>query len=150
MIKVYKAKPEEVYPNIKDMTERHFEELSVIQDKVSLDVDLSFYEAMSKANRLECFSVKDGDEWVGYVVFFTLPNHYRYKTKSIAMNDVLYLKPEYRKGRDGINVIKEVNKYLKERYDMIVWHVKDKNDFSPILIREGFVKQDTSYSFVRD
>lgn len=137
------------YSYIKEMTLDHFDELSLVKGKLTLDIDLEFYEKMDSVGCLECFAVKDGEEWVGYALFFVMPTHYRYKTKSMAMNDILYLKPEYRKGRAGISVLKNINVYLQTKYDIITYHVKDKNDFSPILIRDGFVKQDTAYSFVK-
>lgn len=63
---------------------------------------------------------------------------------------MFYVAPQYRCGMDGIKVIKQLNTIMKARFNIVTWHVKDSHDFSPVLLRDGFIKQDVCYSFVGD
>lgn len=137
-----------VYPLIEKMTLDHHEEVSLVKDVLELDVDVEYYHMLEKMKRVLCFVAKEGDEVVGYAIFFTSPSHHRFKSKSLVSNDVLYLATAHRKGMAGVRFIRQLNDVLKNRFDIIAWHVKDSHDFSPILKRQGFIKQDTYYSYV--
>jgi hypothetical protein len=61
----------------------------------------------------------------------------------MAMNDVIYIKPSERKGRTGIRLIKESELRLtKLGVKKISWHLKPQYDFSAILTRMGYMREE--------
>lgn len=141
---------DQAWPEISALMQKHFFELSKYADKLKLDIDLDYYKKLELVNLLRVYAIRDNDEkMIGYAVF-TVMNHLRYKYKIAAQNDVIFLLPEYRKGFTGVKIVKEITSRLLEEADLVTWHVKDSHDFSPILTRMGFVKQDTVYSFLKE
>jgi len=93
---------------------------------------------LEAAQDLACITARDDGKMIGYSVFF-LQNHIHYKSTRMAFNDVLYLHPDYRKGRTGIKLIQHSEDHLKWLgIKKVVWHIKKANDFSPILQRMGY------------
>lgn len=138
------------WPLIEKMTHDHFDQVSMAKGKLELNVDTEFYLILDELGRLEMMTINDGNEVVGYCCFITATSHPRYKGKSVATNDVLFLREDYRVGMNGYKVLKNINEYMKARYNIVTWHVKDKFDFGPILTRDGFTKQETVYAFFGD
>lgn len=83
---------------------RHWSELTHYPD-IPLDVDWNRYELAEKLGKLRAFTARVGDRLVGYVAFFVDYNgHYRSSLQ--AVQDVLYLLPEYRaRPRVGLRLI---------------------------------------------
>ena len=64
------------------------------------------------SKKLVYVTAKDGDELVGYIVFFVMP-HIHSKNCLTAHEDIYFMKPEYRKGFNGINMFKFAQNYLE-------------------------------------
>jgi hypothetical protein len=132
----------EVWIELQVLLPLNYEELTLNKDHVKLDPDWNRYQCMSDNSELSIFTARDGVELVGYAFFFVLP-HIHYKNLVVANNDVLFLKKEYRTGMTGIKFLKYCDEQLKSRCDKITWHIKDTNDFSPLLKRMGYSVEDT-------
>ena len=91
----------------------HWEEIAVNKDKIKLNPDWDAYHALEQNQRLKIFTARSEEELVGYFVVITGSNLH-YKDHVFAVNDILYLKKEYRKGRTGIKLIKFAEKYLRD------------------------------------
>lgn len=90
------------------------------------------------------FRVEDEDEIVAYSVF-RVGTHPHYN-KLVAQQDVLYVKPEYRKGSFGIRFIKDIESSLKElSVEGIFQNSTVKKDLSKLFNRIGYKEVDTVY-----
>jgi GNAT superfamily N-acetyltransferase len=105
------------------LLEKHWREIAHYQD-VPLEPDVERYNAMDEAGLLRCFTVRDGGRLVGYSIFFVTPNIH-YKSLTLANNDVLFLHPDYRRGRVGWNFIDFLrDRLVGEGLRCIYYHVK--------------------------
>lgn len=120
------------------LIQMHYDEIALHKEAIPLAPDWHRYDLMDAAQDLACITARDDGKMIGYSVFF-LQNHIHYMTTRMASNDVLYLHPDYRKGRIGIKLIQHSEKHLQWLgVKKIVWHIKTANDFSPILKRMGY------------
>ena len=120
------------------LIQMHYDEIALHKEVIPLDPDWNRYDLLEAAQDLACITARDDGKMIGYSVFF-LQNHIHYKSTRMAFNDVLYLHPDYRKGRTGIKLIQHSEDHLKWLgIKKVVWHIKKANDFSPILQRMGY------------
>jgi GNAT superfamily N-acetyltransferase len=102
----------------------HWREIAVWQD-IPLDPDWVAYDSLSKAGMLAIYTVRTEEEkLVGYAVF-VLRKHTHYKGHSWAMNDIVFVHPDYRDGRIGRRLAKFWEQDLKNRGINVV-HVNVK------------------------
>lgn len=126
----------------------NYEELTINKQVVKLNPDWYKYQKLEQAGNLKVFTVRDSDVLIGYCIFF-IDTHIHYKDLLVATNDVLYLTKAYRKGTTGIKLIKYADSTLRNiGVNKITWHIKDSLDFSPILIRIGYKKEDSLFGVV--
>jgi hypothetical protein len=124
------------------LLEQHYQELTLHKEYIKLSVDWDKYYKLESAGGFVLITARDKGKLIGYSAFF-ISNHIHYKNTKIAMNDVLFLHKDYRKGSAGIKLIKESEKIMKElNVSKIIWHVKLSNDFTPILKRMGYVVEE--------
>lgn len=123
----------------------HWEEIATDKDKIPLDPDVLKYQQMQNREDLLCITCRSKGELVGYAFMLIFP-HLHYKTTLVAMNDLLYLKPQYRKGFAGIRLIKFAEKCCKDiGVQKIVWHIKTDHNFGPIMERLGYNLFEVNY-----
>lgn len=91
----------------------HWEEVATYKDKIKLNINDEEYGALAANNNLHIVTVRDGVKIVGYHWSF-VRYHSRFKDSLTAITDVFFLHPDYRKGRNGIDLFKFVEKTLKE------------------------------------
>jgi GNAT superfamily N-acetyltransferase len=127
------------------LLEKHWHEIAHWKDIV-LDPDIGFYAAGEAAGLIRCYTARDGDNLVGYVVFFVRHNpHYRASLQ--AVQDVLFLLPEYRSGMAGVRLIREAERYLaSEGVQVVYHHVKRTNKVGELLVRLGYEIVDEIYA----
>ena len=82
-----------IYEIVDELAQVNFEESGLLQGKFLLNVNVDVYQ--QEFTRV--FTLRDNDELVGYAVFLVGP-HPHFADKVFAMNDVVYIKPDYRKG----------------------------------------------------
>jgi hypothetical protein len=137
----------EVWPELNSLTKEHYKEVSLLADQIELDVDIDYYLQLEELGMVRVFTVRENNSLVGYASFFIVGSP-RYKGKKVAQNDGIFIQERIRQGFLGIKFIKAITKELSTSCDIILWHVKDKYDFSPILKRMNFIKQDTVWSLL--
>lgn len=124
----------------------HWEEIAVNKDKIKLNPDWDAYHALEQNQRLKIFTARSEEELVGYFVVITGSNLH-YKDHVFAVNDILYLKKEYRKGRTGIKLIKFAEKYLRDDgVSVLNINTKVHKPFDVLMEHMGFGLVERVYS----
>lgn len=119
-------------PKFKAMTQAHYDEIETLKE-FPLDIDYETYESVYKQNKLVLVTAKDGDELVGYIVFFVM-NHLHSKNCLAAHEDLYYLKPKYRKGFNGIKMFKFAQDHLTNMgVDLVLYATKVEFDNSKLF-----------------
>lgn len=102
----------------------HWREIAVWQD-IPLDPEWATYETLEKSGMLVIYTVRtDNEKLVGYAVFI-MRKHLHYRGHSWALNDIVFVHPDYRDGRVGRNLVRFWEKDLKARGIHVV-HVNVK------------------------
>lgn len=128
------------------LLEAHREELATDKSLMVLKPDLPVYIQLEDNNALLSIGAFDGDEIVGYSVNI-ISRNLHYADVVMCQNDVLFLKPEYRTGPNGLRLIRATERLAKERgCNMILWHAKMDTQFMAILSKLGYRVQDVIYS----
>lgn len=99
----------------KQIFPQHWRELALDQDEIPYDLDVARYLQLDQLGMLLIVGVRDGDRLVGYAVMFLSP-HFHYRSSGLmAMADMYYLLPEYRKGVIGLQLFTALERELKAR-----------------------------------
>lgn len=123
--------------SVDSLLERHWREIAYYED-IPLDVDWNFYQEADKRGLLRIFTVRDGEELVGYAVY--LVRHApHYKSSLQAVQDVIFLAPEYRRGSAGLQLVGYADAMLAaEGVQLTYHHSKVKQPIDIILRRQGY------------
>ena len=134
----------DIWEEIQGLLQAHYEEIAHYQD-IPLDPDQEAYMAAEAQGQLRVYTVRDTTKLVGYGVFFVKRNiHYRSSIQ--AVQDILFLSPEYRKGRVGVRLIQHAEKALAaEGVQAVYHHVKRTNQVGRLLARLGYELIDEVY-----
>jgi hypothetical protein len=133
----------ECQPDMYELIEEHYQELTLNKGVVKLNPDWARYQKLEDENKLHIFTARNDGKLVGYSFFF-LDTHIHYRDLLVATNDVLYLTASYRLGITGIRLIKYSEAELQKLgAKKVTWHIKESKDLSPILNRMGYFAEDT-------
>jgi hypothetical protein len=118
----------DVIEEVDSLLHLHYEELTLHRDKVKLAPMWDRYADLERCGNFIVFTVRDGERLIGYSAFF-LNQHLHYGELTIAVNDVLYLHPDYRSGRVGLKLIRMCESHFESMKSdnneiKIVWHAK--------------------------
>lgn len=109
---------------VADLLALHWEEVALNKDAVPLAPDWQRYRLLESAGVLKSVVMRQGGQLVGYDVFFVQPTLH-YSTCVWALNDILYLAPEHRRGRAGILLIDAAERMLREiGVQKVIYHTK--------------------------
>lgn len=135
-----------VRQEVDDLFYNHWEEIALYKDKIKLNPDWSFYEAIYESGNLGIYTVRKDEKLIGYFIVVAKP-HPHYKDNLFAVNDILYLSPEYRKGLVGYKLIKFVEEDLKKMgISVLVVNTKVHKPFDALMERLGFNLIERVYS----
>lgn len=126
------------------LTALHWKEIAHYQD-IPLEMDREKYLKLEALDVLRCFIARnDQGALIGYAVFFVQHNIH-YKSSLQAVQDVLFIHPEYR--GTGKRFIEWCDQELKkEKVQVIYHHVKSAHNFGPMLERMGYQLVDLIYA----
>jgi GNAT superfamily N-acetyltransferase len=141
MLTIKVEKLADVKDECQELIEHHWREIAVWQD-IPLSPNWAGYDAMEKAGALVIYTVRDEKKLVGYAVFF-MRTHLHYKEHIWALNDIVWVHPDYRDGKIGPQLVKFWETDLRYRGVHVV-HVNVKTAH-PAL---GFVLKKTKYKTV--
>lgn len=89
----------------------HYEELSIVKEHYLLEPDYETYKKIADCGLLKLITVRDDSSLIGYIMLIVTPSLH-YKSCKIAVEDLYFLKKEYRKGRIGIEIFKFMEKEM--------------------------------------
>ena len=84
-----------VLEEMKPMLLEHWEEVAMYKDKIDFSPDYNKYFSMCDMGFIRLYTMRDNGKLVGYSLFFTMP-HLHYSKDMFAVNDVVFVDPEYR------------------------------------------------------
>lgn len=121
------------------MLREHYQELTLNKDRVKLKPRWGAYAAMDEEDALIVLTARDGEQLVGYNFFF-VNRHMHYEDLVVAVNDVFYIDPAYRRGSTPLRFLRFTEQYLRDfrGVDKVAYHFKAGNNFGPILKRLGY------------
>jgi GNAT superfamily N-acetyltransferase len=133
---------QEFIVNIKDecssLIEAHWEEIALNKDIIKLSPDWQAYKNLEDSGVLRIFTVRSDSVLVGYFVLF-VRTHIHYSEHLFAVNDVIYLHPDFRRGSVASKLIKFAESCLKEDgVKVMVVNSKVHAPFDPLLKRLKF------------
>jgi GNAT superfamily N-acetyltransferase len=132
----------DVLDEVKPLLDLHWHEIAHYQD-IPLEPDYDFYVTCSD---IRFFTARDGDRLIGYGLFFV--SHNKHYSRSVyAVQDILFLHPDYRGGRTGVDLIRFCDQELKrEGCQVVCQHIKAAHNFGPLLERLGYELVDLIYA----
>jgi GNAT superfamily N-acetyltransferase len=131
------------------LLQKQWHEIANFKDSIPLDPNFSAYARADQEKRLLVLTARQEGQLIGYSVFFLVFSPH-YQSTLFAINDVIYVSPEHRKGRLGLTLVRESERWVKsiatERQVRvkISWHVKLCNDFHELLTRLGYEIEEQS------
>lgn len=136
----------DVYSEAIPLLKEHWAEIATYLD-IELAPDLDKYLKCEENGNLRIYTVRFDHKLIGYACFFVTP-HAHYVNSLQALQDVLYLDPEYRAGRIGLNLIRFSEDELRgDGVQVVHQHVKLAHPtLGRILERLGYQAVETIYS----
>lgn len=127
----------------------HREELTTHKHIMALKPDVARYKQLEDAGALVTLVLYDDDVIVGYSVTI-LTHALHYEDLAMAVNDLIFVRRDLRKGRWGFKLIAETERIAKERLGgrpvLITFHGKPDTPFAGIMPRLGYAVQDIIFS----
>ncbi len=125
----------------------HWEEIAFYKNEVPLEPDYDKYRQLEKNDGLFVITARNEyDKLIGYALYL-IQNGLHYSSTIFAINDLVFISKEYRKGSTGIRLIKYAEQKLKEHgVDVIVMRTKETKDFSTLLSYLGYDEMEKVFS----
>ena len=128
-----------------DLLFAHWEEIAHYQD-IPLAPDQEAYLTAEALGQFRLYTVRDVTKLIGYAVFFVKHNIH-YSGSLQAVQDILFLKQEYRKSMVGVRLIQYAERRLRaEGVQAVYHHVKRTNKVGRLLERMGYELVDEVYA----
>jgi predicted GNAT superfamily acetyltransferase len=129
-----------------DLGREHYDEIARNKQIMVFNPDIERFQDIENSGLLLSIAAFDGDKMVGYSVTI-LSNHLHYANLNCAYNDMLYVHPDYRKGRVGLQLIRETQQRAKARgAQFMTWHAKESTPLAALLPKLGCKVQDIIFS----
>lgn len=129
------------------LLEKHWREIARYLD-IPLKPDVGLYEASEEMGGLYIYTVRGTDRQLyGYAVFFVRLNGH-YSTSLQAVQDIVFIDPQFRQGALGIKLLRYAENDLRQNGVQVVYHhVKLAHPaLGRILERQGYEPVETIYS----
>lgn len=131
---------------VNELFQKHWEEIALFKDRMKLNPDWDFYTALYEQRQLGLYTARKGKKLIGYFVVIA-KSHPHYKDHLVAVNDIIFVDPEYRKGLTGYKLIKFAKENLKELgVSVLAVNIKVHKPFDKLLERLGFVNTERLYT----
>lgn len=121
-----------LHDEILPLIQAHWHEIGAYGEDVPLDPDWQNYAVLEVSGLLHVATARVDGKLVGYCVTLVAP-HLHYKSTVFAINDLIYVLPEYR-GRAGLKLVLHVLREMRQRKaHSYLFHVKPKYDLLPLM-----------------
>jgi L-amino acid N-acyltransferase YncA len=140
-------------PNIHDLLSATHLEAGIFREEIPLDPDYERMIAAELSGIYKMWAARDGTLLVGYLGFWIQP-HIHYKSTLVAVDDVYYLSPAYRRGMTGVRFIASALDALRELEVRCCCmfsktHFReDRDGLEKLFKRLGFSHTDNLYTLV--
>lgn len=104
----------DVRPEMELLFPAHWEEVARDRETIKLNPDWPSYFQMEDAGQVQALIVRSEGKVIGYHVSF-LKVHLHYADSLHAFTDLYFILPEFRVGRVGIQMFREVEKEWRRR-----------------------------------
>ena len=122
----------EVIEELKPLFDQHWEEVAIHQDKIKLNPDYDQYQDLADKGILHIATARDDGKLIGYFISF-VKAHPHYRDHLFAVNDILFLLPEYRHADAGCGLFMYAEEMLKERgCSVVMIHMKTHVPFDSL------------------
>lgn len=130
---------DDVRAEIEPMLRAHYEEIATDKDIKPLDIDWDRYYDMEDRGMVRILTARDHvGSLVGYFVTF-IHRHLHYRQTVTALNDILYVDPEYRGGTTAYRLFKAaIDDVRNLGADILIIHMKVEYPFRDLLSGLGF------------
>lgn len=131
---------------LKPLLEAHYEEIAMYKDKIKLNPDYNTYYQLEAHGNLHIVTVRDEGVLIGYYISYIHPNPH-YRDHLFAVNDVLFVHPDYRGGTTAYRMIRYAQEKLKELgVSVMMLHMKVAFPFESLCEALGMDKAEYVYS----
>lgn len=128
------------------MSSRHWQDVALNKDRIKLNVNWDYYDALASGDLLQCVSARLNHKLIGYHVGFVLENPH-YQGYKMGQTDVYYLLPEHREGMLGMQLFQEVERcYRAAGCIKMISITKLKRDISPLFEKLGWTMAEKTYT----
>ncbi len=145
MINYATEKLADIIEALKPLIHDHWSEVENHQDIISLNPNFEKYKTLDEMGILHVVTMRDEKKLVGYFISF-IQAHPHHMDCLMALNDVLFIDKEYRKGFNATRLIKFAETELKELGVMKTYiTVKLDHDFSLLLEKMNYKARERIY-----
>jgi GNAT superfamily N-acetyltransferase len=131
---------------MKPILELHYQEVAMYKDKIPLDPDYSKYFMLEEEGVFHTVTVRDNGKLIGYFLSLIAPSIH-YSQTVYAVNDILYVHPDYRASGVGQKMFSFAEKKLKEKgADVISIHMKTALPFDSLCEGMGYDYAERNYT----
>lgn len=117
----------------KHLLDLHWQEIAINKQKIKLNPHWDAYQELEKENQLRIYTARENQNLVGYFVLIIGMNLH-YKDHVFAVNDVLYLHKDWRRGLTGVKLVKFAEKCLKkEGVSVMTINTKTHRPFDKLM-----------------
>lgn len=119
-IQITEEKGNDIKTELYPLLEKHWNEIAQFKD-FPLAPNWKLYDVLENQGLYKMFTARCEGKLIGYVSY-TLQGHHHYATTLHAMDDVLFVDPEYRTGRLGLELIKFAEQELRKYGAKVIYH----------------------------
>ncbi len=136
----------DIVEELKPMFEQHYEEIAMYRDKIDLKPDYDKYSTIEDTGSFKAFVIRDDDKIVGYSFYF-LSNHIHYSDHVYAVNDIVFVHPDYRGGVLAFDFLAYVEDKLADYgVSVVTMHMKTFAAFENLMKCLEYDKAEFLYS----
>lgn len=131
---------------MKPLLEKHWEEIAVNKERIKLNPDYEKYFQLEELGILHIVTARMEGVLIGYFISMITP-HIHYKDHAFAMNDILFISPEHRRGRVGIRLFQKAEGFLRGLgVSVIMIGTKTHMPFDPLCKMLGYSNTERTYT----
>ena len=115
---------------------KHWEEMARHRYDAEFSIDFDTYGRLEDAGIFFLTTARDEGRLIGYIATMVTPHLHCKMT--VAINDALYLRKEYRKSGEFIKLLRFTESLIDADYSYIYTPIN--KSFSALLVREGYTE----------
>jgi GNAT superfamily N-acetyltransferase len=135
------------YPDGSSIFPEHHKELALYPEEIPLSIDEAKYELLDKADILLIVTARDEGRLVGYWLWFIMPHPHYAAAGPMALTDMYFVLPEYRRGVGAKLEVASEAEYTKRGCVKAITSCKAHRDHRPFFERLGWELSD--YTMVK-